>query len=84
MPNNNRVENHFRKVHCFSGKTLQQVLVFTSSIPVINNPLEVELLPNDSAPIDRLPIFRGYKRRECQYLTKNKKRIIIYKTNLNY
>jgi hypothetical protein len=53
-------------------------------MPAINNPLEVELLPNDNAPIDRLPIFRGYKCGECQYLTKNKKRMAIYKTNLGH
>jgi hypothetical protein len=50
MPNNNEMENHFRKVHCFNDKTLQQMLAFASSIRAINNLLKVELLPNNSAP----------------------------------
>jgi hypothetical protein len=84
VPNNRGVESYFRYVHCFSGKVLQQVLAFVSSLPAIQNPTEVELPPNNNAPIDGLSTFEGYKYGEYQYLTRNKKTIATHKTKLGH
>lgn len=74
------VASHFRNRHKLTGKELQAVLSFASTIPHVSDPATVELPHDHSAPIQHLPQLKGYSCTSCRHLTVNEKNAITHQT----
>jgi hypothetical protein len=77
------IVSHFRRAHQFKGVELQQVTAFCAGRS-FEDPCTVPLPKNGSKPIPKLPKWRAYSCKHCNYITINRKNMSTHLTKLKH